>query len=109
MPRSTDPQAQLPFAGEHSTIAGLVPDPNDPDYAYDPTGRRYYVDHAVDGTPVARPVELSDQERAELDASRRRQAEYADELRARAEQPEDEVAGGRVIPLRLPTPPAGDP
>ena len=109
MPRPTDTQGQLPFAGEHSTVAGLVPDPNDPDYAYDPTGRRYYVDHAVDGTPVARPVELNDQERAELDASRRRQAEYAEELRARAEQPDDDIAGGRVIPLRPPLPPAGDP
>lgn len=106
MPRPTGAQPPLPFDGQHSTVAGLTPDPKEPDYAYDRNGRRFYVNQAVDGTPIARPVELNDEERAELDAARRRQAAYAEELRIRAEQ-HDASAGGRVI--RLPLPPAGDP
>ena len=86
----------------HSTLAGLAADPAHPGYAIDGAGRRYFLTHAADGTTVPIPVELTDEQRAELDAARDRATAYAAQLTG-----DDPVA--EVIPLWSQDTDAGDP
>ena len=90
------------FGPAHSTLAGLAEDPSHPGYAIDPAGRRYFLTHAADGSTVPIPVELTDEQRAELDAARDRAAAYAAQLTG-----DDPVAD--VIPLWSHDTDAGDP
>ena len=85
----------------HSTLKRLTADPGSPGYALDDTGRRYFLTHAADGSTVPIPVELTDEQRAELDAARDRANAYADQVRF-----DDAIAD--VVPLRPHEPDAGD-
>ena len=86
----------------HSTLAGLSHDPDHDGYAVDGAGRRYFLPHAADGTTVPIPVELTEEQRAELDAARDRAAEYAGQLAL-----DGNVAD--VVPLHPHQADAGDP
>lgn len=94
-----------PDGPTHSTLQGLVPDPDHAGYAVNEAGRRYLISPAADGTPIPIPLELTDEERAELDAARDRVAAYAAELH----QSDDEESSARVLPFRLGFPSVGDP
>lgn len=86
----------------HSTLAGLTADTSHPGYAVDATGRRYFLTHAADGSTIPIPVELTDEQRAELDAARDHAAAYAAQLTL-----DDELAD--VVPLYPDRADAGDP
>ena len=86
----------------HSTLAGLTADASRPGYAVDADGRRYFLTHAADGSPVPIPVELTEEQRAELDAARDRAATYAAQLTL-------DVDLAVVVPLYPDRADAGDP
>jgi hypothetical protein len=86
----------------HSALTGLSADPDRAGYALDAAGRRYFLTHAADGTTVPIPVELTEEQRAELDAARDRAAGYAGQLAL-----DNDVAD--VVPLHPHHTDAGDP
>jgi hypothetical protein len=100
----TDSHEQQPSASglTHSTLAGITDDPEHPGYAVDDAGRRYLISPAPDGSQIPIPFELTDDERAELDAARDRLADYAAELH-------NDEPGARVVALRPRSPAVGDP
>jgi type IV secretory pathway TraG/TraD family ATPase VirD4 len=86
----------------HSTLTGLVADVDRPGYAVDAAGRRYFLTHAADGSTVPIPVELTEEQRAELDAARNRAHAYTAQLTLDMDLAE-------VVPLYPDATDAGDP
>ena len=104
-PSSPADRSQSPNEPTHSTLAGLTDDPDHSGFALDEDGRRYLISPAPDGSQIPIPFDLTDDERAELDAARDRLAGYAAELR----DPEDDEPGARIVPLRPRSPAFGEP
>lgn len=104
-PSTPHEQQASPRGLTHSTLSGIADDPEHPGYGVDDAGRRYLISPAADGSQIPIPFELTDDERAELDAARDRLAGYAAEVH----DPEDDGTGARVVPLRPRSPAVGDP
>jgi hypothetical protein len=71
----------------------LTVDPNDPTLMRDHNGRRYLIQHAPDGTAVPVPLDITDAERAEIDAARPLADAYREALAP--------AAGGEQLALEL--------
>jgi len=82
-----------------SVLDELTADPNDPTLLRDRNGRRYLIQHTGDGTRIPVPLDLTDAERAEIDAARPLAEAYRATLAP--------AAGGEQLALDLPHPANG--